>query len=49
MGSTPVNQMFQQSQEENTLRIVHMLLIFVVDFPGGSDSKASTYNVGDPG
>ena len=26
-----------------------MLLIFVVDFPGGSDSKASTYNVGDPG
>ena len=22
---------------------------FITDFPGGSDSKASAYNVGDPG
>ena len=24
-------------------------VIFLWDFPGGSDSKASTYNAGDPG
>ena len=24
-------------------------LVYSLDFPGGSDSKASVYNVGDPG
>ena len=24
-------------------------LLFNIDFPGGSDDKASSYNVGDPG
>ena len=28
--------------------ITHMLL-YSYDFPGGSDSKASVYNAGDPG
>ena len=26
-----------------------MVLCIVLDFPGGSDGKASAYNVGDPG
>ena len=32
MGSTPVNQMCQQSQEENTLRIIHMYKINNLSF-----------------
>ena len=27
---------------------IHMIL-YMLDFPGGSDGKASAYNVGDPG
>ena len=27
---------------------IHMIL-YILDFPGGSDGKASAYNVGDPG
>ena len=31
------------------LSFIYKLLTIVVGFPGGSDSKASVYNVGDPG
>ena len=40
------------SPELSLLRITSMQLcvtFMVKDFPGGSDSKASAYNVGDPG
>ena len=32
-----------------TLPIPHLTLMPLSDFPGGSDGKASVYNVGDPG
>ena len=28
---------------------IDLCLIFIPDFPGGSDGKASAYNAGDPG
>ena len=31
------------------MTIVFLFLVFLVDFPGGSDDKASAYNVGDLG
>ena len=28
---------------------IHICTVIYMDFPGGSDGKASAYNVGDPG
>ena len=31
------------------LQMIYIILRALVDFPGGSDGKASVYNAGDPG
>ena len=39
----------QQGKEEVIQMLISREMFSTVDFPGGSDGKASAYNVGDPG
>ena len=45
IGNITGLNVISNNRDESLLRIV----IWILDFPGGSDSKASAYNVGDPG
>ena len=45
MGYSPRGR----KESDTTERLHYCQFLFIVDFPGGSDGKASVYNAGDPG
>ena len=45
----PLNSYFCISTPNDEWNIFFFFLVLVLGFPGGSDGKASAYNVGDPG
>ena len=42
-------QMFIDSKTILEMKRIFVIMIRILDFPGGSDSKASACNTGDPG